>query len=159
TEVRLFAENKYAGLAGETNFLHLAIFTKKNGVICRFVTAVFPAAFGFADNILALLNGGFVAIDHQAVFAGLEVSLAKLSILRNVDGLSKRLGKRWHSHRERGQESETAEQRIAFHACHYLSVRIESAGSRTIREMVLTRLARASRLPSQTHRSSWTNGR
>jgi hypothetical protein len=122
-------------------------------------TESYAAAIRFRNDIFALLHGGFAAINHQAVLAGLEIGLSDLGVLREVDRFCERLGECWHRHCESGQQGETAEDRIAFHACHHLSDRIESAGKRTIRERVLTRSARTSRLACKTHRSSWTNGR
>ena len=103
----LFAEDKYAGLAGETDFLYLSTFTQQNGVIRRLGAAVFPAALGLSNNFLAILNRGFVAINQQAVFARFEVGLAELRGLRNVDGLAERLCKYGHGHRKCGEQCKT----------------------------------------------------
>ena len=37
--------------------------------------------------VLILYDGGFVAVDGQAVFAGLQIGFAEFRVLRNVDGL------------------------------------------------------------------------
>ena len=105
----LFAEDKYAGLAGEADFLHLAILTDQQGVIDGLGAAVFPATFGFGNNFLALLHGGLVAIDLQTVLTGLQLGFAKLAGVQNVDGLRERLREGWNSQCDRSQQSDTAE--------------------------------------------------
>ncbi len=59
----LFVEDEDALLAGETDFFHLAIVAKQDGVVAGLGFAIFPAAFALCDNGLAPLHGGFVAID------------------------------------------------------------------------------------------------
>ena len=66
---RLLAEDENSCLACEADFLDLSAFSEQHGIISGLGTAVFPPAFGFGNNLLALLNGGLVSIDLQPVFA------------------------------------------------------------------------------------------
>src|SRR5207253_10067737 len=66
----LFCEDKDFLLAGKTDFADLPIFADKDGRVLRFGFALFPAAFAFSHSILALLNGGFRAVDRELIFAG-----------------------------------------------------------------------------------------
>src|SRR6266446_141720 len=84
---RLFAEDENTSLAGETDFLDLPIFAQQHGVIRGLGAAVFPAAFGFGNYLLAFLYGGLGSVDFQTVLAGLQLGLAELRGLRKGDGL------------------------------------------------------------------------
>src|SRR5260221_5321415 len=84
----LLAKNKNALLPGETHFLHLPVFTKQHGVVVGFRVAIFPAAFAFGHYGFALLHGGFVAVDQQSVVTGLQIRLADLRRVRDVDDLT-----------------------------------------------------------------------
>lgn len=86
---RLFVEDEYASLVGKAHFFHLAAGVKDHGVVLSLGAAVFPAPFGLGDNLLALLNGGLVAFNLQAVFAGSQLRPANLGGLRNVDSFGK----------------------------------------------------------------------
>src|SRR5882762_10594168 len=82
----LLAEDENASLAGKADFPYLPVLSKQQGIIGRLGAAVFPPAFGFGNDLLALLDGGLVSIDLQAVFAGLQLGLTEFRGLRNVDG-------------------------------------------------------------------------
>src|SRR5215471_1955120 len=120
----LFAEYKDLLLPGETNFANLAVFADQDGSVVRLGAALFPAAFGFGDGVLPFLHRGFVAVDREQVFAGLQRSLAEFGGLRKTDGLGKRLGKSRHYHCECNEERRDARNGMNFHACH-LSSRLE----------------------------------
>src|SRR5215472_8650100 len=113
----LLAEDKYARLAGKTDFLDLAILADEHRIVTGFGAAVFPAAFGFGNHFAALLNGGFVAVDQQAIFAGLQLGLTELSGLGEADILGKRLGENRHRQRDDSEQSNEAEERIFCHTC------------------------------------------
>src|SRR5258707_6458870 len=85
----LLAEDENASLAGKADFHYLPIRGDHHGVIIRFGAAVFPAAFRFGNDLLALLNGGFVPFDLQTVFTGGQFGLAELCGLWNNDCLGK----------------------------------------------------------------------
>src|SRR5213080_1396224 len=106
----LLAEDKYARLAGKTNFLDLAIFADEQGIVAGFGAAVFPAPFGFGNHFAALLHGGFGAVDQQAVLAGLQLGLTELGGLGEVDIFGKRLGENGHCQRDDGEQSHAAEE-------------------------------------------------
>ena len=114
---RLLAENKNTRLAGKAGFLHLPVFVNQQGVIRRLGAAVFPAPFGFGNNLFALLNGGLIAVNLKPVFARFQLGFAELGDLRNTDGLGEGFRKRWHCQGDGGQQGDTAEKRIGFHAC------------------------------------------
>ena len=105
----LLAKDKDTRLTGEANFLHLPVFTEQYGVIRRLAAAIFPAALGFGHHSLALLDGGLVPFDLEAVFPGPQLGLAEPGVLRNVDGLGKRLRERWYRHCDGGKQSHTAD--------------------------------------------------
>src|ERR1700694_537161 len=92
---RLFAENKNTRLAGKAGFLHLPVFVNQQGVIRRLGAAVFPAPFGFGNNLFALLNGGLIAVNLQPVFARFQLGFAELGDLRHTDGLGEEFLERW----------------------------------------------------------------
>jgi len=76
-----------------------------------------PAAFGFGDDLLALLHGDLVAVDQQPVFSGPQIRFAYLGGLRDVNRLANGLRKHRHCKRNHGQQCGTSNKRIGFHAC------------------------------------------
>src|SRR5690349_12955663 len=105
----LLTEDEYARLAGKTNFLDLAIFADEQGIVTGFGAAVFPASFGFGNHFAALLHGGLVAVNQQAILACLQLGLTELGGLREVDILGKGLCKNGHCQRDGGEQSHAAE--------------------------------------------------
>src|SRR6266702_873703 len=105
----LFVENKHARLAGKTNFFHLPAFADEHRVVSRLGTAVFPAPLGLGNDLLASLDGGFVPIDLQSVFAGFQVSLAESRSLCNVDGPGDGFREERHGQGDGCQQGDTAE--------------------------------------------------
>ena len=97
THRTLFAKNENALLAGEAHFLHLAIFSEQHGVVAGLSVAIFPAAFALGDDGLAFLYRGFVAVDQEAVFTGLQISFAEFGGLGDANGLADRLRKNGES--------------------------------------------------------------
>src|ERR1700686_1500144 len=96
----LFAEDENAFLPGETHFLYLSAFTEQHCVIIGFGVTIFPAAFAFRHDGLALLHGSSVAVDQETVFTGLQVRFANLSRLRDVNGFADGLRKYRHGQRD-----------------------------------------------------------
>lgn len=113
----LLTEDEDARLAGEANFLDLAIFADEQRIVAGLGAAVFPAPFGFGNHLAPLLYGGFVAVDQQAILAGLQLGFTKLGGLREVDILGKRLGENGHCQRDDGEQGQAAEKRAVSHAC------------------------------------------
>src|SRR5713226_4977958 len=74
----LFVEDKNAGLASKADFLHSTILVEQQRIIVGLGAAVFPAAFGLSNDLPALLHGGSIALDLQAVLAGLQLGFAEL---------------------------------------------------------------------------------
>src|SRR5712692_6835822 len=105
----LLAKDKNTRLTGEADFLHLPVFTEQYGVICRLAAAIFPAALGFGHHSLALLDGGLIPLDLEAVFPGPQLGLTELGGVRNVDGLGEWFRERWYCHCDGGQQSHAAD--------------------------------------------------
>src|SRR6267142_1575731 len=157
---RLFAENKNTGLAREADFLHLPVLADQQGVVRGLGAAVFPAAFGFGNDVFALLDGGFRAFDLQTVFTGFQFGLAELCVLGDVDCLGKRLRECRYRQGDSGEQSDTAEEQFGFHACQlpFVQDRVSrTAGCRWL-DGVDTRAAGEYSRPEDTS-SSWTIGR
>lgn len=141
----LFAKNKDAFLALETDFAHLSISPEQNGVVARRRIAVFPAAFAFGNDLAVTFDGGFVSINDQAVFAGLERGFAEPGGLRDVDGFAEWFCKGWNGQNQCGQQRGCRErkERSAFHACPFPFARESSAGQPSfVRQDGLTRRTR-----------------
>src|SRR5271163_3074724 len=68
----LFVEDENAGLAGKAHFFQLAVFPDEHGIRRGLRGAIFPTAFAFRDSLAALLNGGLVAVDRQAILTCLQ---------------------------------------------------------------------------------------
>jgi hypothetical protein len=132
--LRLFAKNKDAILAGKADFFDLAIFADQHGVCGCFRTAVFPASFRLGDQLFALLDSRFVAVDLEAIFAGLQFGFAELCGMGDADGLVDGLGDNGHRAGERSGKRQIAKNGMKFHACQLPFERIESAapGSRRL---------------------------
>src|SRR5260370_16347091 len=113
----LFAKHENALLSGEAHFLHLSVFAEQHRVVVGFRVAILPAPFAFGHHGFALLHGGFVAVDQQAVLTGLQVRLADLSGLPDAVGLADWLGTYGHGQRGSPQQHDTADKRVGFHAC------------------------------------------
>src|SRR6266436_3368282 len=106
---RLLAEDENTSLACKADFPYLPVLSKQQGIIGRPGAAVFPPAFGFGNDLLAFLDGGLVSFDLQTVFAGLQLGLAELRGLRNVDGLGEGFCKCRYCQCDGGQQSHTAD--------------------------------------------------
>ncbi len=113
----LFAKDEDALLARETHFFHLAIFSDQYGIIVGLGITLFPTAFTLGDDGLAFLHRRFVAVDQQAIFAGLEIGLADPGGLGDVDGFADGLGKNREGESGHGQERRDPKERVGFHAC------------------------------------------
>src|ERR1700686_5438451 len=116
---RLFAEGENTSLACKADFPYLPVLSEQQGIIVGLGAAVFPPAFGFGDNLLALLDGGLISFDLQAVLAGFQLGLTEFRVLRNVDGLCEGFCKCRYRPCDRGQQSHTADKRFRFHACQF----------------------------------------
>lgn len=68
----LFVEDEDFLFAGKTNFLHLSVSPHDDRGVLGLGVALFPAAFADGHGALAFLNGGFIAIDGEQIFAGLN---------------------------------------------------------------------------------------
>ena len=106
---RLLAEDENTSLARKPNFPYLSVLSEQQRIIDGLGVALFPSAFGFGNNLSALLDDGLVSIDLQTVFPGLQFGLAELGGLRNVDGLCKRFCKCRYCQCHSGQQSHTAD--------------------------------------------------
>src|SRR5712691_3758047 len=102
---RLLAEDENTSLAGKADFPYLPVLSKQQGIIRGLGAAVFPASFGFGNNLLAFLDGGLVSFDLQTIFAGLQLGLTELRGLRDVDGFRERFCKCRHCQCDDGQQS------------------------------------------------------
>src|SRR4029077_5269423 len=107
----LFAKDENALLSREAHFLHLSVFAEQHGIVVGFRVAILPAPFNFGHHGLALLHGGFVAVDQQAVLTRLQVRLADFCGLRDANGFADGLSKYGHGQRGYGQQRDTAEER------------------------------------------------
>jgi len=87
----LFAEDENALLTREAHFRDLAFVAHEDRVVEGLRFAVFPAAFAFGDDLLALLYRGFVAVDQQTIFTRLQIGLAYFCSRGNADCLADRL--------------------------------------------------------------------
>src|SRR5713226_2155984 len=116
---RLFAEDENTSLAGKADFPYLPVLSKQQGIIGGLGAAVFPAAFGFGNHLLAFLHGGLVPVDLQTVFTGLQLGLAEFGGLHNVDGLGEGFCKSRDCQCDGGQQSHAADKSIRFHACQF----------------------------------------
>src|SRR6266403_788069 len=116
---RLLAEDENTSLACKADFPYLPVLSKQQGIIGRLGAAVFPPAFGFGNDLLALLDGGLVSFDLQAVLAGFQLGLAEFRVLRNVYGLCEGVCRCRYCQCDRGKQSHTADKRFRFHACQF----------------------------------------
>jgi hypothetical protein len=155
----LFAKHENASLSREANFLHLAVFADEHGIHRGLCGSVFPAPFAFGDRLPSLLHGRLGSIDQQAIFTCLQISLADLCRLGDVDGFADWFCEERHGRDQSGCQRHTAENRIEFHACQLPFRQDRVSLSCHKRNRVLTRVLRASSLTRKTPRSSWTNGR
>lgn len=113
----LLVEYEDASLSRKADFLNLAVFADKHGIARGFGSAVFPASFAFGDDLVPLFDGSFVSVDLQAVLTGAQIRFADLCGLGDVDGLAEWFCEERYGRYQSGCQSQTAENRVKFHAC------------------------------------------
>ena len=105
----LLAEDENTSLARKADFPYLSVLSEQQRIIDGLAAALFPSAFGFGNNLPALLDDGLVSIDLQPVFPGLQFGLAEFGGLRNVDGLGERFCECRYCQCQGGQQNHTAD--------------------------------------------------
>jgi len=122
----LFAEDEDALLAFEAHLAYLSVCAEENrGIACGGV-AVFPAALALSNRLAVAFHRGFVSVNHQAIFAGLQSGFAELRGLRNVDGFCEGFRECWDGQDEHGQQRGCRQRKkgSVSHACQVPFARI-----------------------------------
>src|SRR5580704_1780477 len=105
--VELFAEDEDFLLTGEANFGDLTGVVQQHRVIVRLRVAIFPASLALGDDSLALLHGGLVAVDHQAILSRVQLRRSDLGGLVDIDRFADRLCENRHGQRDHREQNHT----------------------------------------------------
>src|SRR5208337_1557279 len=79
----LLCEDENALFPPEAKFQHLAVPARNDFVVGYLDVALFPAAFGFRHDFFVFLNGEVIAVNEDAVIAGLNGGFAYVDGVRD----------------------------------------------------------------------------